>query len=113
MVPNRDLVDQIVSRASSPEYDNWWAQAEHAGFCSSPVELRGRGADGRPVTILTRCKNRRATVCPSCSALYSGDTWQLVHQGISPHDSELLTARPTVFATLTAPSFGAVHTTTR
>ena len=113
MDPTTDVIAQIVSRASSPGYEAWWAEVAHAGYCSSPVELRGRDGQGRSVKILTRCKNRRASVCPSCSALYSGDTWQLVHQGISPRDSELLDGRPMVFATLTAPGFGAVHTASR
>nr|WP_157514965.1 replication initiator [Nocardioides sp. J54] len=64
------------------------------------------------MTILARCKNRRAAVCPSCSALYSGDTWQLVHRGIAADDSED-NGRPMVFVTLTAPGFGAVHSTSR
>lgn len=97
MEPLPEVVSQIVARACSPGYDAWWARVEHAGFCSSPVELRGRDASGRPVTVLARCKNRRASVCPSCSALYSGDTWQLVHQGIST-DVEQYDERPIVFA---------------
>ncbi|WP_051486061.1 replication initiator [Nocardioides sp. J54] len=112
MEPPPEVVSQIVARASSPGYDDWWSRVEHAGFCSSPVELRGRDASGRPVTILARCKNRRAAVCPSCSALYSGDTWQLVHRGIAADDSED-NGRPMVFVTLTAPGFGAVHSTSR
>lgn len=112
MEPRPDIVSQILARASSPGFEDWWSRVEHAGFCSSPVELRGRDASGRPVTVLARCKNRRASVCPSCSALYSGDTWQLVHQGISTED-EQYDERPLVFATLTAPGFGAVHSTSR
>lgn len=92
-------------------YEAWWSRVEHAGFRSSPVELRGRSTDGKPITILARCKNCRASVCPSCSALYSGDTWQLVHQGIAADESE--DERPLVFATLTAPGFGAVHSSSR
>src|SRR3954453_7403797 len=113
MDPTPDVIAQIVSRASSPGYEAWWAEVAHAGYCSAPVELHGRDGQGRSVKILTRCKNRRASVCPSCSALYPGDTWQLVHQGIGPRDSELLDGRPMVFATLTAPGFGAVHTAAR
>lgn len=110
MEPRPDVVSQIIARASSPGFEDWWSRVEHAGFCSSPVELRGRDASGRPVTVLARCKNRRASVCPSCSALYSGDTWQLVHQGIADDSYD---GRPLVFATLTAPGFGAVHSTSR
>jgi len=110
--PRPDIVSQIIERAASPGYEAWWSRVEDAGFCSSPVELRGRSADGKPITILARCKNRRASVCPSCSALYSGDTWQLVHQGIADGvDAD--GGRPMVFTTLTAPSFGAVHSSAR
>lgn len=112
MEPRPDIVRQIIERASSPGYDDWWSRVEHAGFCSSPVELRGRSAVGKPITVLARCKNRRASVCPSCSALYSGDTWQLVHQGIAGRaDAE--GGRPMVFTTVTAPGFGAVHSSSR
>lgn len=106
-----DVASQIIRRAASPGYEAWWSRVEHAGFCSSPVELRGRSADGNPITILARCKNRRASVCPSCSALYSGDTWQLVHRGIASDEADR--GRPMVFATLTAPGFGAVHSNSR
>jgi hypothetical protein len=53
-----------------------------------PVHLRGRDAQGKAVTILAYCKTRRATICPSCSALYAGDTWQLVHRVITPDPAQ-------------------------
>ncbi|WP_459561289.1 replication initiator [Mycobacterium kiyosense] len=63
-----------------------------------------------------RCEsNRRATVCPSCADLYARDTWQLVHAGAAGghHDVPAEVAdRPQVFATLTAPGYGAVHNAT-
>lgn len=52
-------------------------------------------------------------MCPSCSDLYSRDTWQLIHSGLrgGHHDIPAsVTDHPQVFVTLTAPSFGAVHT---
>ena len=63
--------------------------------------------------MFTRCNNRRAIACPSCSDLYSRDTWQLIHAGLhgGHHDIPATVAdHPQVFVTLTAPSFGAVHT---
>lgn len=64
-----------------------------------------------------RCKNRRAAVCPSCSDLYAGDTWHLVSAGITGAEALNLPAtvatHPMVFATLTAPSYGPVHTVRR
>ena len=61
--------------------------------------------------ILVRCMNRRASRCPSCAKLYQGDTYQLVKAGIAGGKGvpESVAANPQVFATLTAPSFGAVH----
>lgn len=111
--PSAEVVAQVIARASSPGYERWWAKVVHSGYCSSPVELSGRDAEGRPIKILTRCKNRRASVCPSCSALYSGDTWQLVHRGVRPSEPTDGGGVPMVFATLTAPGFGAVHTAPR
>lgn len=62
-------------------------------------------------SVYVRCEDRRASRCPSCSALYAGDTWHLVHAGLA--GGEVIPAsvgeHPAVFVTLTAPSFGAVH----
>ena len=77
------------------------------------MHLTARGDDSRPVEVMGRCKNRRASVCPSCSQLYAGDTWQLVHAGITATGDQDVSTHPMVFATLTAPSFGAVHRTDR
>jgi hypothetical protein len=63
--------------------------------------------------VFTRCNNRRAIVCPSCSDLYARDTWQLIHAGVhgGHHDIPTTVAEhPQAFVTLTAPGFGAVHT---
>src|ERR1700756_145379 len=45
--------------------------------------------------------------------LYSRDTWQLIHAGLQGGHHDIpatVTDHPQVFLTLTAPSFGAVHT---
>ncbi|MGO9349808.1 MAG: replication initiator [Mycobacterium sp.] len=44
------------------------------GFCARPIHLVGVDGAGRQHTVLARCKNRRAAVCPSCSDLYAADT---------------------------------------
>ena len=111
MTADDELVAHIVERASSPGYEAWWAKVSNTGYCSTPVHLHGQTPAGYGLRILTRCKNRRAAVCPSCSALYSGDTWQLVHQGIHPCNADTGQEPVMVFATLTAPSYGPVHTT--
>ena len=63
---------------------------------------------------MIRCGNRRAAVCPSCSYEYAGDMWQLLYAGAAGGRKgvpESIRSHPLVFATLTAPGFGPVHTT--
>jgi hypothetical protein len=110
--PSPPVVAEVISRAASSGYEDWWARVTDSGFCAAPVHLAGRGKDDKRVEVLGRCKNRRASVCPSCSQLYSGDTWQLVQAGLlgAGVETDATIARhPMVFATLTAPSFGPVH----
>jgi hypothetical protein len=108
--PGAAVVAEVVRRAASTDYETWWSKVTDSGFCAAPVRLVADGPVG-PGEILARCKNRRASVCPSCSQLYAGDTWQLVHAGIVGEDGAAASdVHPMVFATLTAPSFGAVHT---
>lgn len=109
------VIVEMLRRASSPSFGSWWHRVESVGFCAHPIQLSGADTAGRRHTVWTRCNNRRATVCPSCSDLYARDTWQLVHAGAAGghHDVPVEVAtRPQVFATLTAPGYGAVHTAT-
>lgn len=74
------------------------------GHCySSSQELDG--------TTYVRCGNRRAEVCPSCSAEYKGDAWHLILCGLAggKRIPESVADHPCTFATFTAPSFGSVH----
>jgi hypothetical protein len=108
-----DVVVQMVRRAASPGFQSWWHRAEGAGFCANPIHLIGTDTFGRAHQVWTRCNNRRVVVCPSCSDLYARDTWQLIHAGLhgGHHNMPSTVAEhPQVFATLTAPSFGPVHT---
>ncbi|HJT04957.1 MAG TPA: replication initiator [Pseudonocardiaceae bacterium] len=121
-------VDDIVNRAARPDFDRWSDQVTRCGHCSHPVRLRGRvehhtatgrrvaySTDGEPDRVLLiRCGNRRAAVCPSCSWEYAGDMWQLLYAGAAGGRKgvpETIRSHPLVFATLTAPGFGPVHTT--
>jgi hypothetical protein len=109
-----EVVMQMVRRAASPSFESWWQKAESVGFCANPIHLSGTDTFGRTHQVWTRCNNRRAVVCPSCSDLYARDTWQLVHAGLHGGHHDMPTSvseHPQVFVTLTAPSFGAVHTT--
>jgi hypothetical protein len=121
-------VDDIVNRAARPDFNRWADQVTRCGHCSHPVRLRGRvehhtatgrrvaySTDGEPDRVLLiRCGNRRAAVCPSCSWEYAGDMWQLLYAGAAGGRKgvpETIRSHPLVFATLTAPGFGPVHTT--
>src|SRR5271163_682605 len=109
-----DVVVQMVHRAASRGFESWWKKAENVGFCANPIHLTGTDTFGRAHQVWSRCNNRRAVACPSCSDLYARDTWQLVHAGLhgGHHDMpSSVVEHPQVFATLTAPSFGPVHTT--
>jgi hypothetical protein len=61
--------------------------------------------------LLKACGNRRASVCPSCSATYQGDSFQLLAAGLRGGKGvpETVTVHPRLFVTFTAPSFGRVH----
>ncbi|MBA2560714.1 MAG: replication initiation protein [Propionibacteriales bacterium] len=104
------------------------ADAEkRARGCTRPVRLvgstdlvdRGTG-EARPIysssseldgTTYVRCGNRRAAVCPSCSREYKGDAWHVLMCGLAGGKGipASVADHPCTFATLTAPSFGAVH----
>jgi hypothetical protein len=121
-------VEEIVTRAGRADFDRWAEQVTRCGHCSHPVRLHGRiehrSANGRQIAystdaepdrvLLIRCGNRRAAVCPSCSWEYAGDMWQLLYAGAAGGRKgvpETIRSHPLVFATLTAPGFGSVHTT--
>jgi hypothetical protein len=88
--------------------------------CSHPIQLRSRTdmidtATGELAPLYGQasvaCGNRREAVCPACSAVYKRDARQLVRAGLAGGKGipDSITAHPCVFATLTAPSFGPVH----
>jgi len=122
-------VQAMARRAGRGDFDRWAAQAAGCGYCTRPVRLRGQtvtktgdgrvldaySTDGEPDRVAyVRCGNRRAAVCPSCSHEYKGDMWQLLYAGAAGGRKGVPTSvaeHPMVFATLTAPGFGPVHTT--
>jgi hypothetical protein len=112
----------LVARASDPKRERWLQQVRRTGACRHPVRLRGvvvRGeervystVDEPDGTLMVRCGNRREAQCPSCAREYRGDMWQLVYAGLAGGRKgvpEQVAEHPQVFASLTAPSFGAVH----
>ena len=100
---------------------------KRAGGCSRPVRLLGStlvvnkttgevlrsysSTDELDGTTYVKCGNRRAQACPTCSAEYKGDAWHLLVFGLPGGKGvpAWVADRPCTFATLPAPSFGAVH----
>lgn len=99
------------------------------GNCAHPIRLRGSShtIDRRTGEVLSAfdsrhlpgqelhvpCGNRRASKCPACSRVYARDTFELIRAGVAggKQVSETVADNPLVFLTLTAPSFGHVHST--
>jgi hypothetical protein len=99
------------------------------GGCTSPIRLEGESVAisarsgavlarrstraGAPGFVLAACGNRRESRCPPCSERYRRDAYFLVAAGLSGSEekgvSTDVASHPLVFATFTAPSFGAVH----
>lgn len=107
-----DVIGEMAHRASGADYRPWWRAVTGTGFCSNPIHLHRRHGLIGDDRLMLRCGNRRASVCPPCSRLYGGDTWQLVHAGILGGHHGIPTTvaeHPMAFVTLTAPSYGRVH----
>ncbi len=122
-------VAQVVDRLSSGHWNRFTDQQAGCGYCAKPVRLRGTAStiDTRTGEVLSRydtdrepdgvtylrCSNRRAAVCPSCSREYKGDMWHLLAAGAGGGMKGVpasVGSHPQLFVTVTAPSFGQVHT---
>ncbi|WP_405906644.1 replication initiator protein RepSA [Streptomyces sp. NBC_00828] len=113
----------------TPGFDRWQDQIKRTGGCSDPIHLTGWTLTKDKTTgetlhrystehepggrLRIACGNRRATRCPACAWMYAGDTYHLIRAGLAGDDRHDIPAtvreHPRVFATFTAPSFGAVH----
>ena len=122
-LPDAATLDGLIARASDPKRERWLQQVRRTGACRHPIRLRGAVRRGGELVycttnepdgaLMVRCGNRRAECCPSCAREYGGDMWQLIYAGLAGGRKgvpESVAEHPQVFATLTAPSFGAVHT---
>jgi hypothetical protein len=121
--------DGLVDRAARQDFGRWLAGAASAGECVRPVRLRPSMFRADPNTgelvptpaelpdapdgvLYKPCGDRRASVCPACAERYRRDTWQLIAAGLRGGKGvpAEVAGHPAVFLTLTAPSFGMVHT---
>ncbi|MGK5681348.1 replication initiator [Actinoplanes sp. URMC 104] len=120
---------QALARASRADYFNWLAHVRAAAGCTRPVRLSGslhtydrtgtlldsRHTDQLPdAAIYKACGTRLASVCPSCARTYQRDAFQILRSFLVGGKGIPATVaqHPGVFVTLTAPSFGTVHTRT-
>ncbi|MBW0103219.1 replication initiator [Pseudonocardia sp. KRD291] len=106
----------------SDDFQDWRREVTAIGGCAAPIHLTGSsrihdrdtGAvlAERDGDILAPCGNRRASVCPACSDRYASDAYHLIRAGMAGGKGVPDTAveHPRAFVTLTAPSFGPVHT---
>jgi len=124
----RTPADELLDFVSGDDFARWEAQLTATGNCANPIRLQGRidaidWATGQKATIYDTatepggvlripCGNRREDICPPCSDVYKGDARQIIRSGLTGGKGipESVTTHPCVFATLTAPGFGPVHT---
>ncbi|ALE76103.1 replication initiation protein [Pseudonocardia sp. EC080625-04] len=104
----------------SDGFQDWRREVTALGGCAAPIRLTGSSRilhrDGtvlaeRDGDILAPCGNRRASVCPACSDRYASDAYHLIRSGMAGGKGvpDTAAAHPRLFVTLTAPSFGPVH----
>ncbi len=127
-------VDQLAShvgeglRRHAPQnVSRWFRRLVSVGSCSRPVRLKGsrvvQDVMGRELSrfsstdepdgvLLKACGDRRASRCPGCAYTYRGDAWQVIAAGLRGGKGvpDSAAGHPRVFLTVTAPSFGPVHT---
>ncbi|MBG0826814.1 replication initiation protein [Planomonospora sp. ID67723] len=127
-MPSTYAVAGMIARLHDPQYARWASQIRRTGGCRQPIHLRGHvqhvdpATGGRLHTYTTAtepdgilrlpCKTRRASRCPTCAETYRADTYQLIRAGLVGGKGvpESVSTHPCLFVTLTAPSFGIVHT---
>ena len=121
--------DQVRARLRRSDLGRWLGQVAQVGHCAHPIRVVGSSDTINPATgeVLSsyssssepdavtylRCGNRRRAVCESCSYQYQGDVYHVIMAGAAGGMKDVpaeVVSHPLVFATLTAPSFGPVHT---
>jgi hypothetical protein len=116
-----------LDRAASPGYGRWLEHVASVRGCERPIRLVGHLHTINPATgeilssrptaalpdgvLYVPCGDRRASVCPACAETYRADTYHLIHTGLVGGKGvpDSVATHPVVFATFTAPAFGAVH----
>ncbi|HEX5144710.1 MAG TPA: replication initiator [Mycobacterium sp.] len=121
-------VRAMIARTGMPDYAEWRRLSAATGGCANPIRIRGGRVmsdaatgevldafhtDDTPLGyLLLPCGNRRVEVCPACAETYRWDAYQLIRAGLVGGKGvpASVAEHPMLFVTLTAPSFGPVHT---
>ena len=105
------LEAQLRSSGAARGPSGSWGTIE---TCDGTTGAGACGArDTEPDGILRKaCGNRREAVCPPCAERYRQDAYHLISAGLRGGKGvpDTVAEHPAVFVTLTAPSFGVVHT---
>jgi hypothetical protein len=126
MDPDDEAILEALGRhGRKHQIQDFLDQGDRCGWCSHPIRLRGFVVSGPTgvgtVTfsssslpdgvLLKACGSRSEVRCPSCAAIYRGDSRHLVRAGLEGGKGvdETIAEHPAIFLTLTAPGFGAVH----
>lgn len=126
--PERHVIGEIATRLHhDPGLVRFNAQGEQCGWCAHPIRLFGSSMrvnvttgevvseystlDSPDGVLLKACGTRRTTRCVACATRYRADARMLVRAGLMGGKGVTtdVVHHPMVFATFTAPSFGAVH----
>jgi hypothetical protein len=123
--PSPELLGELARRVGRADFARFQVQLRSSGYCAHPVRLQGHvdvqdatgrrrvlSTDAEPDGVLRKaCGNRRAAVCPPCAETYRQDAYQLLIAGLCGGKGvpASVAEHPIVFVTLTAPSFGLVH----
>jgi hypothetical protein len=116
-------MDEIIERYRDPKgVQELHSRAKAARYCAHPIFLRAAGSIDRRSTkisaddytdrIARPCGSRISEYCEACSYLYFGDSLVMVRTGLIGGKGipEAIGTHPKAFLTLTAPSYGPVHT---
>jgi hypothetical protein len=104
-------------------FRTWKDKVKSVHGCAAPIKLRGsstitRRSNGEVLkatvgSVWAPCGTRREALCAACSQWYAEDAFHLIRAGLDGDAAKGITHdvadRPRFFATLTPPSFGAVH----
>jgi len=121
----QQMLEALISRLNSGRWNDFLDSGRGCHWCRHPVRIRGVVTEGvgrdRALrfstdslpdgVFLKACGSRRETRCPACAHTYRADARHLVRAGLiggKGIDVSVAT-HPAVFLTLTAPSFGSIH----